>query len=52
MDWILLYNKKVEVPFKPTFTDFKDTSNFELYEDEKYKSMKGSDIDQTYFNDF
>lgn len=52
MDWILLYNKKVEVPFKPDFTDFKDTSNFEIYEDENDKSAITSVIDQTYFNDF
>lgn len=46
----MLYNKRMEAPFIPSYQSFSDTSNFDKYSDEDITFE--CDVDQTYFDKF
>lgn len=51
MNWLMLYNKRIETPFVPSFSSPSDTSNFEKFVDED-TSLPCDDVDQSYFTNF
>lgn len=51
MDWILLFHKKVDVPFVPSYNGLSDTSNFAKYSNQNVTDVC-NDVDQSYFDDF
>lgn len=47
----MIYNKKVEAPFVPTYNSPSDTSNFEQFSDEDAVNSC-NDVDQSHFINF
>lgn len=37
IDWLALYNRNIEAPYKPTIKSTSDTSNFDFYPEEPFK---------------
>ncbi|XP_050440041.1 cAMP-dependent protein kinase catalytic subunit alpha-like [Adelges cooleyi] len=52
IDWLALFNRTMESPFRPNYSSPSDTCNFESFSEEKIVGVGCNDNDQTDFSDF